>query len=647
MLDPIFNRLRPLLTETLPYDVPVNFSNEYLFVSEARKSLLSDSETKFLDTQYRRRLKDSEYTVPFSYPIRRTGRSPNKISIVHPLQQLQTADFIFDYSETILLECSESKSSLRAPFEVLPAVSKKELKRFGDVKKIGIPHVAPEDGKLDLGFAPSFFSIRKYNLLDKFHNSNEIIRLESKFPLMRSVDVTKCFFNIYTHSITWAVKGKGYSKQHANKYSFEGRFDTLMQRSNYNETNGIVVGPEVSRIFAEIIFQKVDENIHHDLRSRGLQSEREYAIRRYVDDYFLFASDERTLQIIYDSVERNLEDYKLYLNDRKSRAYKRPFVTNITRAKQGVSDVSKRIVALSAQELAADDQDQVEIYHQFRQALEDLRIIVSDNGASFAEATGSTYFQITRAVRHLRKHSESVSGETETDLVNRVRSIIRILFYIVSSDFRVSPIFRTYQIVEEIILIEKNLRSSEAEAMRDRLVFEICELISANLSDETGLDDGKLSLEACNLLLLGSMIGPKSFPEQDIVKELSKRLQNSDSLSYFSFVALMYLYGNAGDGFSSYVDGIAGTMLGIIGEKKDDVRTDTEAYLIMSDFLSCPFVTHDHKRNALKTVYGVEGFPNDTIDRLALHVAFVDWKGARTSHFLKRKRLQPVYHLLG
>src|SRR3546814_7312990 len=64
-----------------------------------------------------------------------------------------------------------------------------------------------------------------------------------------------------SHTITWAVKDKLLAKEFKSAYSFEAQFDKLMQRANYNETNGIVVGPEFSRVFAEIILQRVDQKV--------------------------------------------------------------------------------------------------------------------------------------------------------------------------------------------------------------------------------------------------------------------------------------------------------------------------------------------------------------------------------------------------
>ena len=54
------------------------------------------------------------------------------------------------------------------------------------------------------------------------------------------------------------MKTKEIAKQQIKSFNFEQDFDKFMQHVNYNETAGIAIGPEFSRIFAEIIFQSID-----------------------------------------------------------------------------------------------------------------------------------------------------------------------------------------------------------------------------------------------------------------------------------------------------------------------------------------------------------------------------------------------------
>lgn len=639
MLDPIARQRRPLLTETLPYEVPVTFSNEILFVSELRKSKLSVAALAFLNGDYRRPLKDDTYTIPFNYQIRKGARGFNTLSIVHPLQQIRMASFLIEYSRTIIKECSESSYSLRAPYKILPEVSKDEMKKFGKVKKLGLAHVAPEEGRLEINFAPSLFSVRKHNLLDKFYGSNELLRLESRFPLLRKIDVTKCFFNIYTHSVTWAVKGKAYSKAQANKYTFEGRFDTLMQRSNYNETNGIVVGPEISRVFAELIFQKIDENIIGRMDT-SLREGRDYTVRRYVDDFFLFAQNEAILDELNQAVETCLEEYKLFPNEGKLQNLKRPFVTNITQAKRGIGNISNRLVAEAKKPLTEEKEEQSDIRRNMRLLLEELRLVVRDADATFSAVSGPIYYDIGRALRAVMKIAVDLTPDTKIDAINRVRSILRILFYSLASDFRVAPIYKAFQIFESLKKFMAIIGASDADALNDYLVYEITELVSTYKPEKVDKD---ISLEVCNLILLGASVKPDLFLAQAPVKELFTLLLRRKSVGYFSFIAMMFALARSADEHKRPIETISKLARKRVRKDKTQLRTSSEVYLMFSDIIGCPYIKVSERKALIEEVCGASNLSDDDIHALAKHVAFVDWGAGRTSHFLRRKQLQPVY----
>ena len=97
--------------------------------------------------------------------------------------------------------------------------------------------------------------------------------------------------NVYTHTVAWALLNKEIVKDNLDKKldaTFAGRFDKLMQNMNYGETNGILIGAEISRIFAELILQKIDKNVQDKLRKKEYLHKTHYEIFRYVDDYFIF-----------------------------------------------------------------------------------------------------------------------------------------------------------------------------------------------------------------------------------------------------------------------------------------------------------------------------------------------------------------------
>jgi len=121
----------------------------------------------------------------------------------------------------------------------------------------------------------SFFSYKDYGNIHKFYESPVFHQCEKRFDKLLKLDVSKCFDSIYTHSIAWAIHDKEVVKEAlgASKTSFAGKFDSLMQNMNYGETNGILIGPEFSRVFAEMILQAVDRSIEVMLQKNKIMTE--------------------------------------------------------------------------------------------------------------------------------------------------------------------------------------------------------------------------------------------------------------------------------------------------------------------------------------------------------------------------------------
>ncbi|RYZ79321.1 MAG: RNA-directed DNA polymerase, partial [Proteobacteria bacterium] len=321
-------RYRTLLSETLPFEVPVIFSNDRFFFSSSNQ--IRGRDVAHLLERLRPR---SNYSLPYNYRISKGNDRYTTLSVIHPLNQLAVADFYEANSRAMIAACAKSPFSLRRPAEVASTLSPSRMNP-ADPQRHGIAHLEVDEDETDVSHYVTYYKYRRYNLINRFFDSPELTRMEKRFNHMRTLDISKCFQNIYTHSESWAVKDKPYAKRHTTHYSFEGEFDRLMQRMNYNETAGIVIGPEVSRIFAEIILQSADKEIYRRLRDEcELQEGKHYSVRRYVDDYFLFGHNEKDIRTITRVISETLEFYKLYLNDEKQREFESPFVTPITLAR--------------------------------------------------------------------------------------------------------------------------------------------------------------------------------------------------------------------------------------------------------------------------------------------------------------------------
>src|SRR5258705_12329525 len=95
---------RVLLTEILPYEVPMLFSNDGLYML-----LISKKHTHFFE-----KIKKEHYGIPFNYEIAKSNDKDTRcLSIIHPINQLDFIDFYQKYDSVIIHLCSKSPFSLR------------------------------------------------------------------------------------------------------------------------------------------------------------------------------------------------------------------------------------------------------------------------------------------------------------------------------------------------------------------------------------------------------------------------------------------------------------------------------------------------------------------------------------------------------
>lgn len=366
----IHRKQRSVLTDMLPFEVPPTFSNRgyYRFLRkygiEIEKGILRwTCETTDLDQTMRllfgidpmaligaeivnewgkqktRRSipirKCQMATIPFNFRVAHNFDA-RTLSVVHPRNQVDVASFYATHSALIIYHTSVSEFSIRHPVSVSRYGYFKD--KLHEERKDAVAGIEEEDREYEqLG---SYFVYQKYRNIHRFFESHKYHRSEKKYDAMVQLDVSKCFDSIYTHSLPWAVLGKDQTKFNLDesKATFGGRFDALMQNLNHKETNGIVIGPEFSRIFAEIILQSVDAELIGQLSRRyNLTHKVDYEIFRYVDDFFVFYNADSTHLHIFETLQEILKSKKLTINTAKIKHYQKPIITEITVAKERIS----------------------------------------------------------------------------------------------------------------------------------------------------------------------------------------------------------------------------------------------------------------------------------------------------------------------
>ena len=228
------NIFLPLMTDILPYELPVLFTNKYFykFLKSNYDEYYNNICTKFEENKnknkkihiYRNNILNinmfiksykkndnigllllQQYidndSIPMLFHIRKNNNSYRTMSIIHPASQINICDLYHKYENELLFYTNiGSDFSLRYPY-------KKEYK-YIDVDIILKKYVnidLESDSESDLinnndysdgEFQVRYFSYKKYLFINSFYNSPEYKDLEKKFDLCSMFDIKKCFDSI-------------------------------------------------------------------------------------------------------------------------------------------------------------------------------------------------------------------------------------------------------------------------------------------------------------------------------------------------------------------------------------------------------------------------------------------------------------------
>lgn len=592
------DKSRVILTELLPYEVPMLFSNEGLY-NIIKNGELTYFEDKIKGSKY----KDwnEQFTLPFNYDIKKNIIGDTRtLSIIHPFTQKRYINLFENYDSLMLHLCSKSPFSLRkinkiAKFYFSPNFVFDEENLMNPDKE-----VEPDILDAESQYIKSYYTYKPIDLIYKFYERTEFQRLEQRYNFLMEFDISKCFYHIYTHSITWAVKDKESAKIHSNKSTFENIFDKLMQHSNYNETNGIVVGPEISRIFAEIILQQIDLNVLTKLNGLNLKFGIDYDVRRYVDDYFVFSNNSETLQLVKKTFQKELQFYKLYLNPNKGDIKISPFLSNITVGKLEIKEFLIEFYDNLFEENIIDN----DIVKQIKQInkpyvvsqnfIKKFQTIVKRNDLTYdALSKDVVRFFKSKLVDILKNDVKLYSIERSE---NFILMMLDIILYCYSVNINTNTTFRIAQI---IVLLVKYFESKNKPDIKHSIyskIYRDSEFILTNFHRKQVKNE--TSIETINLLIALKKLGlDYQFSPEKITDYFNLEDSKLCNLNYFHFVTLIYYFSN---------DLIYGDIKEkIIAEiierfKQENIFLKSENLLLFFDIINCPFIEEKHKRTIMK-----------------------------------------------
>jgi hypothetical protein len=713
-----YKKERVILSDVLPYEVPLTFSNRHFYnflisnkveflnknitwkVSDKKKNndeileliirlvfginlsteiqLNTDNPKIFsfkkpTDKDPKKEEKRLAFvSIPFGYKIAHKENEFRELTICHPRNQLQMVDFYHQFKELIIYYCNISPFSIRKPHKIAKFVFHKDKSHYDNLSEEN-PEIEEHDKEYEN--LRSFFVYKDYSNVYKFYESPKFHRCEKRYNNLLKLDISKCFDSIYTHSLSWALLNKESVKENINESNktFAGLFDELMRQLNYNETNGIIIGPEFSRIFAELILQSVDRNLALTLHDRcNLKHKVDYEIFRYVDDYFIFYNTESTKINILENLQILLKDYRLYLNVSKQVVYEKPIITEITIAKQKIKELLNDKLVFNLEEVKNDTPvfklnpiknitlDENLIYEideikqkitfkgyiniNSRSLIVRFKTIIKECNVDYKDILNYSLAIVEgNSERILKKYSKA--DKNRENIIKAVIEIIEFVFFIYSVSPRVNAtikLCRVLIIYIDFVLKEQNIEQDFKSAVFKSIFDNVSFILNKNkLSENT-------QVETLYLFLILAELGEDYWLETSaladylgVYKNKSDKYESEKSFNYFSLTVLLFYMKNQPK-YSGLRNFIETKILEKFENNKKLIWKDTELILLLMDSLTCPYIS-DSLKVKLFNIYGISdrNLQSEVINKQKQW--FISWEGFDFRKELDAKQSKEVY----
>ena len=148
------------------------------------------------------------------------------------------------------------------------------------------------------------------------HIEQRSIELSLEYKYIFITDITNCYGAIYTHSISWALHGMSYAKEHREEKNLGKSIDTYIMGMQYGQTNGIPQGSVLFDFIAEIVLGYADLLLYEDLQNSHIG---DYKILRYRDDYRIFSNSKEDIEKIAMKLQSILATLNLQINSSKTK----------------------------------------------------------------------------------------------------------------------------------------------------------------------------------------------------------------------------------------------------------------------------------------------------------------------------------------
>jgi len=507
------------------------------------------------------------------------------------------------------------------------------------VAQIGEPEIAGTEALS----ATSYFAYAGYSRLFQFFESRELLELERRYSHFTQLDIAACFDSIYSHSISWAVKSKKLAKRdRGTSHSCDARFDKIMQSLNHGETMGIPIGPEVSRIFAEVLLQSVDVYVEEQCEKQAQSvPDVDFTVRRYVDDYFVFYNSQDVCDRVCNIISQGLGRLKLRLNDAKNRMHQRPFTTPLSKAKQ---EIVEEFSTATASVIAASQAGQGETFRK-RPVVDTVRAIIASSGVLYEECVPLVFGMLRETLARTKAECEVTAQAVLNDLLAR-ESIAAAFFFL-----NVSTTYHTGVAFARFIYELRDVAERCGETSKKRVERAVCDEFHALLYT-VARSRNIPAFELSNVLLALSDIESIHPLPKDPVRRIWFGPEELEKCDYFMVCCLIYSLAGREE-FAEEIAALTVRAVRRVTEREGDF-TEADTFCLTLDLLACPHVSGADKESIGRRLRAwTESRPAEKLTRPEITEFvtemsgaswFFDWSTEReTGFYLKKKEVSSAY----
>ena len=316
------NKLDYILTDIMPVEVSELFSYskfyEYLLfkqstlddiVSQMHAMKAENSETPFSGGKW-----GNWATSPLKFNILKGTDSIRELNLVQPLSAMNIYFFVECYQKELLDILSNNACfSLRYHRKNSDLFYRRKSKKIVDY----FEKISQKVDRAILQQTGAYFKIHKFNSVSSFTNSRLWQQCNFKYRNFAKIDYKSCFDSIYTHAYKWCIEKDTVDSKESSNANLHIVIDRVLQNINGRSSNGLIVGPEFSRMIAEVLLQEIDVEVKHNLAAQGLNAGADYRVFRYVDDIYIFSHTQAHTDLIIKTIERAAQKYLLKFNEFK------------------------------------------------------------------------------------------------------------------------------------------------------------------------------------------------------------------------------------------------------------------------------------------------------------------------------------------